>query len=367
MLSYLAEWESFWGPLRLFQFITFRAGFALVTAFLIGFFIAPRLFKWLKASNLFQPLRSEAVVGDLAVLHRDKAKTPTMGGLVIFIALILSTLLWVRPNVYTWVALFVYASLTGLGFLDDFFKIRERHHRGVPGRYKLLIQAMIALVALAILFYHGDSRDAMNELWVPFIKQPLLPSMGFGLALLLFFLVVAGSSNSINLTDGIDGLAISCTTTVAIVLAIMAYTSGHAILADYLYLRHILGAGELTIICAALLGASLAFLWYNAHPAEIFMGDTGSLGLGGLIGAIAFMVHQPFTLIIVAGVFVIEALSVILQVSSYKLRGGKRIFLMAPLHHHFQLKGWSESKVVARFWILSLLFAIMGLATLKLR
>ena len=207
----------------------------------------------------------------------------------------------------------------------------------------------------------------MRELWVPFVKMPLLTSMSVALAFLLFFLVVAGASNAINLTDGVDGLAVGCTVSTTGVLAIMAYASGHAVIADYLYLRHIPGAGELSVICAALLGAGLAFLWYNAHPAEIFMGDTGSLALGGVIGAIAFMVHQPFTLIIIGGIFVIEALSVILQIGSYRLRGGKRIFRMAPIHHHFEIKGSPESKLVVRFWILSLLFALVGLATLKLR
>ena len=367
MLSYLAELEHLWGPLRLFQFITFRAGLALVTAFGVGFLIGPPLFIRLRALRLGQPLRSKAVVGALSDLHSKKAGTPTMGGLLIFSSVAVSAILWMQWNVYTFTALFVYTGLTALGFADDYLKILRKDHGGLSSRYKLLGQGAICICALAFLLYHPQSGLLMRELWVPFMKTPLLSSMGIVIAFPLFFLVVAGSSNAINLTDGVDGLAIGCTVSAAGVFAVMAYASGHAGLADYLYLRHILGAGELAVICAALVGAGLAFLWYNAHPAEVFMGDTGSLALGGLIGAIAFMVHQPFTLIIVGGIFVIEALSVILQVGSYRLRGGKRIFRMSPLHHHFEIKGWAESKVVVRFWILSLLFALAGLATLKLR
>jgi len=221
-------------------------------------------------------------------------------------------------------------------------------------------------VALLLLLSVPDSAAKMRELWVPFYKDMLISSMPIWLLAPFFFLVLAGSSNAINLTDGVDGLAIGCTVTAALAFAIMAYVAGNVIISDYLFISYIPGAGELTVVCAALLGASLAFLWYNCHPAEVFMGDTGSLALGGLIGVIAFMVHQPFTLIIVGGIFVMEAGSVILQVASFKTRG-KRIFRMSPIHHHFELKGWHENKVVIRFWILSLIFAMAGLATLKLR
>lgn len=367
MLFYLENLESFWGPLRLFHFITIRSGMAFVAAFFIGLLCGPRLFILLQGLKLGQPLRSAAQVGKLSELHKEKAGTPTMGGLLIYLSVMISGLLFARLNVYTIVAFFIYTALTVLGFLDDYLKIKRKSSHGVAGRFKLIWQAATAIIALTILLSNKDSHSLMLELWVPFMKQPLLSSMGMGLALLLFFLIIAGSSNAINLTDGVDGLAIGCTVSAASVFAIIAYAVGHAGIAEYLYLRHILGAGELAIICASLVGASLAFLWYNAHPAEVFMGDTGSLALGGLIGSIAFMVQQPFTLIIVGGIFVIEALSVILQVASFKFFGGKRIFRIAPIHHHFEMKGWKEPKIVVRFWILALLFAIAGLATLKLR
>lgn len=367
MLFYLENWESFWGPLRLFNFITVRAGAAFVAAFFIGLVCGPRLFVLLRRFKLGQPLRSAAQVGKLSELHQDKAGTPTMGGLLIYLSVMVSGLLFARLNVYTSVAFFIYTALTLLGFCDDYLKIKRKASHGVAGRYKLIWQAIVAIVALTVLLSYDESRSLMLELWVPFMKKPLLLSMAPWLAFLLFFLVIAGSSNAINLTDGIDGLAIGCTVSSATVFAIMAYAVSHSVIAEYLYLRHITGAGELAIICAALVGASLAFLWYNAHPAEVFMGDTGSLALGGLIGSVAFMIQQPFTLIIVGGIFVMEALSVILQVFSFKFFSGRRIFRMAPLHHHFEIKGWKEPKVVVRFWILALLFAIAGLATLKLR
>ena len=290
-----------------------------------------------------------------------------MGGLAIYISVVATTLLWANFNLYVGVALFVYTGLTIIGFLDDYRKVRQKNSKGVPGIFKLIGQAVIVFVSLVMLMSMPESSEKMSELWVPFYKYPVLTEMHPALLFTFLFLVIAGSSNAINLTDGIDGLAIGCTITSALAYAIMAYIAGNLILADYLFVSHIAGSGELVIICLALVGASLAFLWYNAYPAEVFMGDTGSLALGGLIGVIAFMVNQPVTLIIVGGIFVIEAMSVILQVGSYRLRNKKRIFLMAPIHHHFELKGWHEAKVVIRFWIISLIFALAGLSTLKLR
>ena len=378
MLSYLQFYEEFFGPLRLFQFISVRAIIAGITAMLIGFFIGPRLIRFLQDFGARQAFRDKDEVGDLAELHKAKEKTPTMGGLLIFFSVVVSTILCAEPNIYVVAALVTYSLLTIVGFTDDYLKISKKNSKGLSGRYKLLGQLLSTGVLLYIVLgplsevltglNEGaiGSADKMRELWVPFYKDPIYIGMPILLVFLFFLITLTGSSNAINLTDGLDGLAIGCTVTVALTYGIMAYASGNYIVSEYLKISWIPGSGELTILCAALLGGSLSFLWYNAHPAEMFMGDTGSLAIGGLVGAIALMVHQPLTLIIVGGIFVMEAGSVILQVASFKSRG-KRIFLMSPIHHHFELKGWKETKVVIRFWILSLLFALVGLATLKLR
>ncbi|MEN8660923.1 MAG: phospho-N-acetylmuramoyl-pentapeptide-transferase [Lentimonas sp.] len=366
MLSYLADFESYFGPLRLFRYLTLRAAFAGMTAMGIGFILGPWLFAKLRALSAKQAFRGKDEVGDLAELHASKAQIPTMGGLMICVSIVVSTVLWARPNIYICTALMVYIGLTIIGFLDDYLKVTKGNSDGLSGRWKLAGQGLITGVALLLLLSFPESAVKMRELWIPFYKNVLISEMSLFVMAPLLFLVLAGSSNAINLTDGVDGLAIGCTVTSALAFAIMAYVAGNAIISDYLFISFIPGAGELAVMCSALLGASLAFLWYNSHPAEVFMGDTGSLALGGLIGMIAFMVHQPLTLIIVGGIFVMEAGSVILQVGSFKLRK-KRIFRMSPIHHHFELKGWHENKVVIRFWILSLIFAMAGLATLKLR
>ncbi len=366
MLSYLADFEQYFGPLRLFRYLTLRAAFAGITAMGIGFFIGPWIFAQLRLLRAKQSLRTAEEVGELANLHASKAQTPTMGGLMICAAVTVSSVLWAQPNVYVYTALVVYLGLTVIGFLDDYLKISKKNSKGLPGRWKLAGQALLTAIALLMLLSFPDSAAKMRELWVPFYKNVLISEMPLFLMAPFLFLILSGSSNAINLTDGVDGLAIGCTVTVALAYALMAYAAGHAVIADYLFISFIPGSGELVVVCSSLLGASLAFLWYNSHPAEVFMGDTGSLALGGLIGMIAFMVHQPLTLIIVGGIFVMEAMSVILQVGSFKLRK-KRIFKMSPIHHHFELKGWHENKVVIRFWILSLIFAMAGLATLKLR
>lgn len=366
MLTYLADFEEFFGPLRLFRFLTLRMFLAAGTALIVGFVISPWLFGRLRQLKAAQTLRDASEVGKLADLHASKKDTPTMGGLAIFLSVFFATALWAEPNVYILVALLVYVVLTGIGFADDYLKVVKKNSKGLAGRWKLLGQALLTFAALTIFLSNTDTHLEMSELWVPFVKYPIIQSMPIWGVFLFFFLVMAGSSNAINLTDGVDGLAIGCTVTVALVYGLMAYAAGNSIISGYLLISYVPGCGEMAVICSALVGASLAFLWHNSHPATVFMGDTGSLALGGLIGAIAFMVHQPITLIIVGGIFVLEALSVILQVGSFKLTG-KRIFLMAPLHHHFELKGWHESKVVIRFWILSLVFAIAGLATLKIR
>jgi len=367
MLTGLAEYEEFFGPLRLFQYLTFRSVMAAGTALLIGWVIGPRVIRSLRLLKLNQSLRTADEVRELAALHQDKGSTPTMGGLLIFISVTTATLLWAQPNIWVNLALLVYLVLTLLGFLDDYLKVSKRNSKGVSSRFKLVVQASVAILVMVLLLIHPDSQDKIRELWIPFFKDPVWASMGLWFLFPFFFLVLAGSSNAINLTDGLDGLAIGCTISAALAYAIMAYATGNAIISDYLLISFIPGTGELTIICAAMVGGGLAFLWFNAHPAEVFMGDTGSLALGGLIGTIAFMIHQPFTLIVVGGIFVMEALSVILQVGSFRLLGGRRPFRMAPIHHHFELGGWKETKVVIRFWILSLVCAIAGLATLKIR
>lgn len=378
MLSYLQFGEEWFGPLRLFQFISIRAIFAGITALLFGFVLGPKLISALQNFGAKQAFRDKNEVGELAALHEAKAKTPTMGGLLIFGSVLFSTVLWAEPNIYVVTAMVIYIVLSAVGFADDYLKISKKNSKGLPGRYKLLGQLFASALALLLLLgplgeiltgVQGKaigSSSEMLELWVPFYKDIVLSNMTILGAFILFLFTLTGSSNAINLTDGLDGLAIGCTVTVALTYGIMSYASGNFVISEYLRISWVPGTGELAVVCAALLGGSLAFLWYNAHPAEMFMGDTGSLAIGGLVGVIALMIHQPFTLIIVGGIFVIEAGSVILQVISFKSRG-KRIFLMSPIHHHFELKGWKETKVVIRFWILSLLFALIGLATLKLR
>lgn len=381
MLSWLQFGEDFWGPFRLFQYISVRALGAGITALVIGFWMGPSLIRLLQKIGAKQAFRDKDEVGKLADLHLDKTHTPTMGGMIIFVSVLLSVILWAEPNVYVCTALVTYILLTGVGFADDFLKVSQKNSKGLSGKFKLLGQLVTTGVALFLLLgpwaniLNGvgqetlGSSEKMREFWIPFVSYPdpaSIPILSLGTLSALYLVTLTGTSNAINLTDGLDGLAIGCTVTVALTYAIMAYASGNFLIADYLKISWVPGTGELAIVCTALLGGSLAFLWFNAHPAEVFMGDTGSLAIGGLVGIIALMIHQPLTLIIVGGIFVMEATSVILQVASFKIRG-KRIFLMSPIHHHFELKGWRETKVVIRFWILSLLFALIGLATLKLR
>jgi len=376
-LQYLGSDESL-SFFRLFRYITVRSVGAAATALFISFVAGPYIIRKLREFKAAQAFRTAGEIGEkLAQDAVAKAGTPTMGGILIFLSVAVSTLLWARPNVYILTALTVYAGLTRVGFLDDYLKVKKKNSRGLPGRYKLLGQTLLTLTTLVLLLTCGDVfsggeaqasyvAESTLQMWVPFLKDPVIAVMPLAIAAIFLFFVLAGSSNAINLTDGMDGLAIGCTVTAAMAFGIMAYLTGHKVAADYLLLRYLPGSGELAVLCSALVAGSLGFLWYNAHPAEVFMGDTGSLAIGGLIGAIAFMIQQPFTLVIVGGIFVMEATSVILQVVSFKSTG-KRIFLCSPIHHHFQLKGWKETKVVIRFWILSLIFAVSGLATLKLR
>lgn len=373
MLIYLSEFERYFGPLRVLRYQTLRVLLATATAMIIGFIIGPWVIRKLRALKFGQHYDDDRT-GELAQKF-DKKNTPTMGGLLIFVAVFSATFLCAQPNVWVFVSMFVYAGLTAVGYRDDYLKVVKKNRDGISSREKMCWQTVITLCALFALLLHPQSAGKIRELWVPFFKEPVLLFAGvlgsLGLFAMVFFWLV-GFSNAINLTDGLDGLAMGCTITVALVYGIMAYVAGNSKVADYLLISHVPGAGELAVVCGAVVGAGTAFLWYNSHPAELFMGDTGSLALGGLIGIIAFMVQQPLTLVIVGGVFVAEALSVMIQVSYFKATRrrfgeGRRFFRMAPIHHHFQKLGWPETKVVARFWIISLLCALAGLGTLKLR
>ena len=375
MLSYLANFEDFYGPFRVFRSLTFRTVGATVTAAMIGFIIGPWLIAKLRKLKFGQHYDDDRT-GDLAQRF-DKKNTPTMGGLLIFTAVFGSSVLWAEPKIWVGIALFVYAALTAVGFRDDWLKVVHKNRNGISSKEKIFWQTLVTVVALVALLWHPASAEKIRELWVPFVKHPIYVFSGvIGLPALFIFIYLwlVGFSNAINLTDGLDGLAIGCTISVSLVYGILAYVAGNVIISDYLLIPYVAGVGELTVVCGALVGAGLAFLWYNSFPAEVFMGDTGSLALGGLIGIMAFMVQQPLTLLIVGGVFVWEAASVMIQVSVFKYTKrrsptgeGKRFFLMAPIHHHFQKKGWPETKVVLRFWVLSLIFALVGLGTLKLR
>jgi phospho-N-acetylmuramoyl-pentapeptide-transferase len=369
MLSYLSNYDGVWGPLRVLHYITVRTLLAAGTATVIGFIIGPWLIAHLRRLKFGQHYDDDRT-GDLASRF-DKKNTPTMGGLLIFICVLVSSLLWAAPTSGSTVALFVYTLLTAVGFYDDYLKVVRKNRNGISSWAKILCQTIITLLALAVLLMRPESSDKIRELWVPFVKHPVATMPIAVLAVFVYFWIV-GFSNAINLTDGLDGLAIGCTITVALTYGIMAYAASNFKLADYLLISFVPGTGELAVVCGSLVGAGLAFLWYNSYPAEVFMGDTGSLALGGLLGIIAFMVQQPLTLIIVGGVFVWEAASVVIQVGYFKATRrsqgqGKRFFLMAPIHHHFQKLGWPETKVVLRFWIISLIFALAGLGTLKIR
>jgi phospho-N-acetylmuramoyl-pentapeptide-transferase len=371
VLSYLADYADYFGPLRLLRYITVRTALAALTSLFIGFAIGPmmiRKFKELKFGHGYIDDRT----GSLGATYFDKKNTPTMGGLIIFASVFLSAVLWAAPNIWVLASLFVYAALTLPGFRDDYLKVVHKNRNGISSLEKISWQSLATFGALGMLMWHPDSAKKIHEFWVPFVKYAVIEHMPWWLLLTLIYLWVVGFSNAINLTDGLDGLAVGCTITVALVMGVMAYVADHVFLSEYLLTSHVPKTGELTVICGALIGGCMAFLWYNSHPAEVFMGDTGSLALGGLLGVMAFMIHQPLTLVIAGGVFMMEMLSVVTQVSWFKFTKrrygeGRRVFLMAPIHHHFQKKGWPETKVVLRFWVLSLGCALASLATLKLR
>ena len=347
--------------LNVFRYLTFRTGGAIITALIISFLLGPVLIDLLKSRQTKgQPIRSDGPEGHLA----SKKGTPTMGGLLILVALTLATLLWADlRNVYVWAVLGVTIAYGTIGFLDDYLKVIRQSSDGLSAKLKLLLQAVIALVA-AFSIMHQLPAPLTTTLAVPFLKNVLL---NLGWAFVLFAVVVmVGASNAVNLTDGLDGLAIVPVMIAAGVFALIAYLVGNSFFSNYLQLHYVPGAGELAVFCGALVGGGLGFLWFNAPPAKVFMGDTGSLSLGGALGAVSVVTKHELVLAIVGGIFVLETVSVIVQVLSFKLTG-KRIFAMAPLHHHFEKKGWAESTIVIRFWIIASILALAGLATLKLR
>ena len=362
-------------PFRIFRYLTFRTAFASLTAMLIALLIGPFVIEKLREFQIGQYIRED---GPQA--HQKKAGTPTMGGVLIVIAIIIPTLLWSNlSNPLVWVAMGSTIVFAAVGFTDDYMKVTHRRNLGLTTLQKLGLQILASLAIALVLVAMHDQGSFSTRLMVPFLKRvhpdlsihalgtiPYLGVLAFLPFLVFVTLIIVGSSNAVNLTDGLDGLAIGCTIVAAVALSVLTYVSGDAVWADYLELERMPLVGELTIFCGSMVGASIGFLWYNAHPAEIFMGDVGSLALGGAIGTVAVLIKQELLLPFIGGIFVLEAFSVILQVGSYKLRR-KRIFRMAPLHHHFELMGWSESKVIVRFWIGALVFALFALTTLKLR
>jgi len=328
--------------------------------------VGPWLIGRLQAMRVGQFIRKEEAPS-LHALHGKKQGTPTMGGLLILLAVTGATLLWANPaSPFIHVTLATLWAMGAIGFLDDYAKLRGRSAKGLSARGKLLLQILWAVGSVTVLLGHPETRDWVGNLWVPFLKTPAVTDLPLPLVYLFLGVVLVGAANAVNLTDGLDGLAIGCSGSVAVAYLVMSYVAGHVLFAEYLRVPYVAGSGELTVFCGCLLGASLGFLWFNCHPARVFMGDTGSLALGGAIAMVAILIRQEVVLILVGGVFVMEAVSVILQVASFKIRG-KRIFRMAPIHHHFELGGWSETQVTIRFWILSILFALLGVATLKIR
>jgi phospho-N-acetylmuramoyl-pentapeptide-transferase len=345
---------------NVFNYLTLRAVLATLTALTISFIVGPAVIRKLTALKIGQSVRSDG-----PQTHLVKAGTPTMGGALILVSVAVTTLLWADlSNDYVWVALLTLVGFGVIGWVDDWRKVVEKNSRGLPSRWKYFWQSVIGL-AVAVYLWQTASLPAHTELIIPFLKHATLTLSAAGFIALTYFVIV-GSSNAVNLTDGLDGLAILPTVMVASALAIFAYVAGNAVFSRYLGIPFVPGAGELAIFCAAMAGAGLAFLWFNAYPAEVFMGDVGALALGAALGVVAVIVRQEIVLFIMCGVFVVETLSVMVQVASFKLTG-KRVFRMAPIHHHYELKGWKENQVVVRFWIISMMLVLIGLSSLKLR
>jgi len=356
-LASLAENYSF---LNVFKYITFRTGLSVITSFVIVFIIGEPLIKIFKRNQISGPIRQDGPIDHIV----KKTGTPTMGGLIIILGIFLGTFLWADlSNIYVLTVIFISISFGLLGFIDDLLKIKKKNSQGLSSLSKLLGQTIISLIAIYILLEHSE-HQFLDNLYFPFFKNLILPMGFFFIPFALF--VIVGASNAVNLTDGLDGLATVPVMLVALSYTLISYVVGNTIFAEYLKIPYVQSAGELSIFCGAIFGSCLGFLWYNAPPAKIFMGDTGSLSLGGSLAAVAIIVKHEIVLAIIGGLFVLETASVIIQVLSFKLTG-KRVFMMAPIHHHYEKKGWPESTVVIRFWIIAIILALIGLATLKLR
>jgi phospho-N-acetylmuramoyl-pentapeptide-transferase len=369
-----SDWESAVGFLRLFRYITFRAAGALLTALLLSWWLGPYFIAWLKELKFGQDYADKAEEGgDLKTRLLSKKGTPTMGGVMIVLILDLSALLWTQWNTQVQLTMLLVLVLAGLGFYDDYAKITKQNNKGAKSHTKLWVQTALAGFVAIYLWQMPSMSKLVADVMVPFYKYPVLTgTAGLVGGILVTMLTIVGSSNAVNLTDGLDGLAIGCTIIVSVVFLILTYIAGNVRMAEYLQVPFVAGSGELAVFCAAMVGAGLGFLWYNCHPAKVFMGDTGSLALGGILGIIAVLIHQPFLLVIAGGVFVMEAVSVMLQTSWFRWTRrrtgtGRRLFLMAPIHHHFEKKGWYESQVVARFYILCVVCAVVALSSLKIR
>jgi len=381
MLFYLSQfileqcegtiWADWLSPLRLFRYITVRSAGAAVTALVLSWWLGPKVIAWLKYNFSQNYVDRAEAQGDLRRPAASKVGTPTMGGLLIILTLNFSTLVWAQWNTLVQLTLLSVVVLTGLGFYDDYQKVVRANPSGVTTIVKLAVQTLLALVVGLYLWLVPATSKLVSEVTFPFFKYPILVGVP-ALGILITVGAIVGSSNAVNLTDGLDGLAIGCTTIVAFAFVAMTYLAGNFRTATYLQIPYVPGAGELTVFCAAMIGAGMGFLWYNCHPAQVFMGDTGSLPLGGALGIVAVLIHQPFVLFIAGGVFVMEAVSVLVQVGYFKYTKarfgvGRRVFLMSPLHHHFEKKNWHESQVVTRFYILCVLFVLIALSTLKIR
>lgn len=379
MFYYLYTLTDLWSPLRVFRYITVRSFAGAGTAFLISVLMGPLMIRMLQRFKIGQQVRKDEAP-PLYQFHGRKAGTPTMGGVLIIISVLVSTFLWAVPtNGYVLIALATMCYMGVIGFADDYLKIVQKGSRGLPGRYKILMQTVWVVLLVMLLWYWPETRARVRQLMVPFLKDPVLTRMGFPAVLIFLWIVMAGCTNAVNLTDGLDGLAIGCSNSVALAYLVMTYVAGHVGFARYLQVPYVPQSGELAVLCGCLLGAGLGFLWYNCHPARVFMGDTGSLALGGTIAIVAILINQELVLIIVGGVFVIEALSVLIQVAYFRATGGKRVFRCSPLHHHFELlekdnaekEGRDvevvETMITTRFWILSIICALLGVATLKIR
>jgi len=360
LYSFLLSLVDNYSYLNVFKYITFRTGLAIVTSFIIVFLIGEPLIKIFAKKQISGPIRQDGPIDHIV----KKSGTPTMGGLIIILGMFLGTFLWADlKNIYVLTVIFISLSLGFLGFVDDLLKIKRKNSRGLNSRLKLLGQLVIGSITIFILSEYSD-HQYLNNLYFPFFKNLVLPMGIFFIPFALF--VIVGSSNAVNLTDGLDGLATVPVMLVALSFTLISYVVGNTIFAEYLKIPYVYNAGELSIFCGAVFGACLGFLWYNAPPAKIFMGDTGSLSLGGSLATVAIIVKHEIVLAIIGGLFVLETVSVIIQVLSFKLTG-KRVFMMAPIHHHFEKKGWPESTIVIRFWIIAIILALIGLATLKLR